>query len=131
MTNNLAINILIRVVVNAAALSFTAFLLPGITIADDVGTLFLVAIVFGIVNAIIKPIITILTCPFVILTLGLFIFVINGMMLMLTSTLMGDAFNVDSWGTAILGGIIMAITSIVLEAFLNAFNAPQNPNTDE
>jgi len=74
--------------------------------------------VFGIVNAIVKPILLLLTCPFVIITLGLFILVINGLMLLLTSALLGNSFVVDGFGTAIIGGIVMGIAAMVVEWIL-------------
>ncbi len=110
--------LLLRLGVNAVALFLTAQLLPGIKVNGDVGTLLLVALIFGIVNALIKPIIEMLTCPLVILTIGLFVLVINGAMLMLTASLSGGRLIVDGWGTAIVGGIIMGIINVVLEAVL-------------
>lgn len=111
-------NFLIRVIISAIAISITAYLLPGITLADDsLGALLIIGLVFGIVNAIIKPILLFLTCPAVIITLGLFILVINGVMLMLTASLV-PALSVDGFGSAFLGGIIMSITSMVLEGLL-------------
>lgn len=112
-------NFIIRLVINAVALTITASLLPGIHIlGDDLGTLILIALVFGIVNAIVKPIVAVLTCPLVILTLGLFIFVINALMLQLTASLLPDRFAIDSFGTALLGGIVMGITAIIVEWIL-------------
>jgi putative membrane protein len=86
-------NFIIRLVINAIALYVTASILPGIHIVNnEIGTLLVIALVFGIVNAVIKPIVKILTCPLVILTLGLFIFVINALMLLLTAALVPDRF---------------------------------------
>jgi putative membrane protein len=111
--------ILLRIVINAAAIAVTAALLPGIHVRNNnLLTFLLLGLVFGIVNALIKPLVTLLTCPFVILTLGLFIFVINGLMLMLTASLSGGRLVVDSLGWAILGGIIMGIVGVVLESAL-------------
>jgi putative membrane protein len=111
---------LVRLVINMAAIALTAELLPGIAINGGFGTLLLVALVFGIVNAIVKPILILLTCPAVILSLGLFILVINGLMLLLTSSLLGERFIVDGFGTAFIGGIVMGIIAIVIEAGLRA-----------
>lgn len=113
-------NFIIRLVINAVALYVTASLLPGIHIlGDDIGTLVIIALVFGIVNAIVKPIVAILTCPFVILTLGLFIFVINALMLLLTAALLPERFVVDGFGWALGGGIVMGITAIIVEWVLD------------
>jgi putative membrane protein len=108
---------IIRLIINAIALYVTASILPGITLRDDsVGTLLLIALVFGIVNAIVKPITTLLTCPMIILTLGLFSLVINALMLLLTSALLGaETFHIDGFWTALLAGIVMAIVAMIAE----------------
>lgn len=112
-------NFLIRVIINAIGIAITAQLLPGITVADnDIGTLLIIGLVFGIINALVKPILIVLTCPAVILSLGLFILVINGLMLLLTASLIPARLSVDGLGPAILGGIVMGIISIILEALL-------------
>jgi putative membrane protein len=124
-------NFFIRVIVNAAALAITATIMPGITTPDRVITLLVVAIIFGIVNAIVKPIVIILTLPFTIVTLGLFIFVINGLMLLLTSSLSGGLLGVDGLGTAILGGIVMGIAAMIIEALLKAVGLEEDrPHRD-
>ncbi len=112
-------NFLIRLIINAIAIAITAELLPGISVNGGIGTLLLIALVFGIINAIIKPILLVLTCPFVILTLGLFILVINGLLLLLTSAILGNSFVVDGFWTAFFGGIIMGIAAIVIEWVLD------------
>lgn len=107
---------LIRVVISAAAIAITASVLPGVHVTNnDIGTLLIIGLIFGIVNGLIKPIISLLTCPLVLLTLGLFILVINGLMLMLTASLSGGRLAVDGLGWAIIGGIIMGIVGVVLE----------------
>lgn len=110
-------NFIIRLVINAIALYITASILPGIHIGDDsAGTLLLIALVFGVINAIVKPIVTLLTCPMVLLTLGLFSLVINALMLLLTASIVGpERFQVDGFWTAFLGGIVMAIVSMIVE----------------
>jgi putative membrane protein len=113
-------NFLIRVLINAVAIAITASLLPGIQVVNnDIGTLLLIGFVFGLVNAVLKPILTFLTCPFVLLTLGLFVLVINGLMLMITASLSGGRLIVDGLGWAIVGGIIMSLISMILEGVLN------------
>ena len=111
-------HLLIRIVINAIGLWVATQLLPGISITGNyLTTLIVVAVVFGVVNAVIKPIISILTCPLYILTLGLFTFVVNALMLLLTGRivgLLGLSFNVDGFLTAIEGAIIISIVSFVL-----------------
>lgn len=110
---------LLRVVINAIAIAITASLLPGIHVVNqDLGTLLIIGLVFGVINALIKPVLTVLTCPFIILTLGLFLFVINGLMLLLTANLSGGRLIIDGFWWAVGGGIIMGIVGLVLESVL-------------
>lgn len=111
--------LLLRLLVNALAIAILARFLPGIHVAsNDPAAFVLIGLVFGIINALVKPIITLLTCSLVILTLGLFILVINGLMLWLTAALLPDLFRIDNFWWAILGGIIISIINMVLESLL-------------
>lgn len=120
------VRFLIWVVVNALALAAAAWLLDGIDVAGDTTTdqaitLILVALIFGVVNAIVEPIVKLFSIPFIILTLGLFLLVINALMLMLTDWISGLfdlGFTVDGFWTAVLGGIIITIATWILEAVL-------------
>ena len=106
-----------RIIINAVAIAITAALLPGIhVLGNDIGTYLLLGLIFGIINALIKPLVSLLTCPLVILTLGLFVLVINGFMLLLTASFSGGRLMVDGLGWAIIGGIIMGVVNVVLEA---------------
>jgi putative membrane protein len=111
-----------RLIINAVALGLAALILPGITVAGDTSeaivNLLVVALIFGLVNAIIKPLLALVTCPFYILTLGLFTFVVNALMLMLTGWLAGAIFSVDGFWTALLGSIIISLVSTFLSAAL-------------
>lgn len=110
----------LRLVVNAAALTVTAALLPGIHIRDDrVTTLLVVALVFGLVNALLKPVIWVISCPLIVLTLGLFALLINGILLLVTDALAGSRFEVDGFGWAVLGGLLVGLISMVLESALD------------
>ena len=119
--------ILTRVVVNALALAAAAWLLAGIYVTGaTTGTkllhLLLVAVIFGVVNTFVSPVVKLLSLPFIILTLGLLIFVINALMLMLTgwlSTQFGLGFHVDGFWTAVLGAIIISIVTWGLELVLD------------
>ncbi len=111
--------IVLRLVVNAVAIVVTARLLPGIKIADDgIGSLILIAAIIAIANAVIKPILMVLTCPLILVTLGLFVLVVNGLVLWIVASLSGGRITIENFWWAILGGIIMAIVSIVLETLL-------------
>jgi putative membrane protein len=108
---------IIRVIINALGIALIAQLLPGINVINnDLGTLLIIGFVFGIVNALLKPLLLLLTCPAVILTLGLFVLVINGIMLLVTASLVPARFEVDGLGWAVIGGILMSIISLVLES---------------
>jgi putative membrane protein len=121
------VRFLIRVVVNALALAVATWLLSGITITGSstgqrLVTLLLVGAVFGVVNAIVRPVVTFLSIPFIILTLGLLLFVINALMLLLTSWLSGQLglhFHVDGFWTAVLGAIIVSVSTWLIELLVD------------
>jgi len=109
-------NLILRLIVNAAALAATAALLPGVSVRDnEIWTLLVIAFVFGLVNAVLKPVFLVLSCPLIILTLGLFVVVVNGLMLLITDALAGGRFTVDGLGWAILGGLVVGAISGILE----------------
>lgn len=113
------LRLIMRVVINAVALYVAAAVLgENMRVPTDALGLGLVALVFGLVNAFIKPIVALLTCPLTILTLGLFTVVINALMLMLTGWLTGGQLAVGGFGWAIVGGLIVGIVSTLLSTFL-------------
>lgn len=106
-----------RLLINAAALWAAIRLVPGISFEGEWWLLFIVALVFGILNAVIRPILWVLTLPFLLLTLGLFTFVLNAFMLWLTSAtsdLFGLRFHVDGFGAAFVGALIVTVVSFAL-----------------
>src|SRR5439155_23436567 len=111
------VGFLLRVLINAAALWVAASLIPGITLAD-VGSTLLAALVLGLVNAIVRPVLIFLTLPITLLTLGLFIFVLNAFCLWLTSRLV-PGFTVPGFGAAFLGAVVSSVVSWVLTAFVS------------
>jgi putative membrane protein len=115
--------ILIRLVISAVALWISTLLIHGITLggsnaAKKIGTLLLVAAIFGIVNAILRPVVKVLGCWAYILTLGLIALVINGALFLLTSWIAGKLdlpFHVDKfWPTAVLGALLVSVISWLL-----------------
>jgi putative membrane protein len=106
-------NFIIRLFVNALALSAAAWLVPGISLSGGFGNVLLVALVFGLVNALLKPIVFLLSLPFVLLTLGLFAFVVNGAMLLVTARLT-DHLAVSGLWAAILGSIVISLVTALL-----------------
>jgi putative membrane protein len=114
---------LIKVGINAVALWVAAWLVPGITFGEGkfgskFATILLVAVVFGVINAVVKPIAKLLSFPFIILTLGLFTFIVNAFMLQLTEWLadpLGLSFTIAHFfWDAVLGALIITIVSMVL-----------------
>lgn len=111
---------LTRIVVSAAALAVAAWLLDGIRFTDPDGrvlTLLGVALVFGLVNAVVAPVVRLLSLPFIILTLGLLLWVINAGMLLLTSLIAEDiglAFSVEGFGTALVGALVISLVTATL-----------------
>jgi putative membrane protein len=112
---------IIRLLATAAALWVAVEIVPGLTYTGDWVGLLGVAVVFGLVNAIIRPILAMLTCPLVLLTLGLFVFVLNALMLWLTSVIaesLGLNFQVDGFLAAFVGALIVGVVSTVLNVLV-------------
>ena len=108
---------LVRLIVNAAALWVATRLVPGVTYTGGWLPFFGVALVFGVVNTVIRPFAAILTFPLIIVTLGIFLFVINGLMLWLTSRVsvaLGLGFRVEGFWAAFWGAVVVTIVSTVL-----------------
>lgn len=115
--------LLLRWIVMAIALAVAAWTVPGIDVTDQNGTItvLLMAAVFGLVNAFIRPLITLLSCPLVLLTLGLFTLVINGLCFSLASWIaqsLGIGFVVNGFWPAFWGAIVVSIVSFLLSLFL-------------
>jgi putative membrane protein len=122
-------SILLRLIINAVALLVTAWVVPGIHLGaagpDPTGhdwvTLLIVALIFGLVNAVIRPIIILLSLPIEIITLGLFTFVINAFMLLLTGWIaesLGLGFRVEGFLPALLGALLTSVVSFILSRAL-------------
>jgi putative membrane protein len=112
---------LIRLLVSAAALWVATRIVPGVTYSGEALTFLAVALVFGIVNAFIGPVARLLALPLIILTLGVFALVVNGMMLWLTSALsesLGLGFHVSGFWAALFGSLVVSIVSTVLWVFV-------------
>ena len=103
--------ILVRTLIIALGLGLAAFLLPGVTITGA-GTLVLAALLLGLVNAIVRPILLILTLPITLLTLGLFLLVINAAMFGLVAAML-DGFYVAGFFSALFGALIVSLVSTV------------------
>ena len=111
----------IRLLVNAAALWVATQIVPGVSLSGGPLPLLGVALVFGVVNALIRPVARILAFPLIILTLGIFALVINGLMLWLTSSLssaLGLGFHVSGFWAAFWGALVVSLVSTMLSLFI-------------
>ena len=114
-------SILLSLLINAAALWAATQLVDGISFTGDIPTLLGVALVFGVLNVILRPILKLLTLPFLILTLGLFTFVLNAVMLLITSAAseaLGLQFHVNGFVPAFIGALVVSIVSFALSMFV-------------
>jgi putative membrane protein len=117
------VRFLVRWAITAASVAIAAWILPGIYVDEPhrIWTVVLVALVLGLVNAFIRPLISVMSCGLIVLTLGLFTLVINGLMLWLASWItvhwLGLAFHVNGFWNALFGAIIISIVSLILSAF--------------
>jgi putative membrane protein len=119
-------HLLLRWIINAIALAVAATFVSGIHVDGGWLVLALVALIFGLVNALIRPVVALLTCPLIILTLGLFTLVINAAMLLFASWiagLLGIGFTVDGFWPAFWGGLVISIVSFVLSIIVHEGHA--------
>ncbi len=120
------LSLITRLVVNAIALWIATVIVSGVEIEqastqEQVVTLLVVAAIFAAVNIVVRPVVKLLSLPLYVLTLGLFTFVVNALMLLLTSWLAGlfnVPFHVDGFWSAVLGGLVVAIVSWLLNLLL-------------
>ena len=115
--------LLVRLAINAAALWAATRIVSGITFDGEPAFLLVVALIFGILNALVRPIMMILTLPLIIVTIGLFILVLNGFMLYLTGMISDRfdlGFHVASFGAAFLGSLVVSIVSFLLSVFVGS-----------
>ena len=103
------------ILVNAVLFLFLSWLIPSFVV-ESIGTAILASIVLAIVNMLIRPILILFTLPATVVTLGLFLFVVNALMLLLTNKIMGDGFMIESFGTALLIAVFMSILNVVLDS---------------
>ena len=103
----------IRILINAFALSAAAYYVPGIRMADGFTSVLWIALVFGVINAVLKPVLMLLSLPFLFLSLGLFTFVVNAALLLLTARL-ASGFAVTDFGAALVGSVVISVVSVIL-----------------
>ena len=110
-------NILIQCLINALAVYATAHILSGIHI-KSFGAAVLVALVLGLVNAVLRPVLVFLSIPFIIVTLGLFLLVINALLLQLSASIVGG-FTIESFWWAVAGSLVISLISWMLSSLFN------------
>jgi putative membrane protein len=114
---------ILRWVINAIALYLAVLLLPGIDLGSGLVSILWLALIFGLINALFRPLLQFMTCPLIILTLGLFTLVINTFLFWLTSVI-GQSFGLELiindpiWWNAFLGGLIVTIVSVAMTMIL-------------
>ena len=114
---------ILRLLINAIALYLAVLIVPGINLGSSMVSLLWLALIFGVVNALFRPLLKLLTCPLIILTLGLFTLVINTFLFWLT-TIVGQWFglalliNDPVWWNAFLGGLIVSVVSVIMTLIL-------------
>lgn len=115
-------NLLLRWAASAAAVAAAVYLVPGIHLDGGIGSFFGVALILGFVNAIIRPLLRALSCGLIVLTLGLFLLVINAAMLLLVEAIaqsVGLRFQVEGFAAAFLGSIVISLISFLASLLLN------------
>jgi len=113
----------IGILVTAAAMWVAVQIVPGLDFSGDIWKLLLVAFIFGVINAFIKPILLIFTLPITIMTLGLFLLVINALLLLLTGVISAEldlGFTVADFFAALLGSIVISIVGLVLSMLIGS-----------
>lgn len=114
---------ILRLLINAVALYLAVLIVPGLDLQSNMVSLVWLALIFGVVNALFRPLLKLLTCPLILLTLGLFTLVINTFLFWLTSVV-GQWFGIalviyePVWWNAFLGGLIVSIVSVIMTMIL-------------
>lgn len=106
-------NLIVKLLLSCVAVALSAYFTPGVSTGDSVLTVLVVAVVLGVLNTFVKPIIKLLALPVTVLTLGLFLFVINAMMVLLASFVV-EGFYVDGFVSALIFSVILSVVSWLL-----------------
>jgi putative membrane protein len=112
---------ILRWVVNAIALFLAVYLVPGVNLQGGWVSILWLALIFGLINAFLRPLLKLLTCPLIILTLGLFTLLINTFLFWLTSQVgqaFGIGFTIDGFWPAFLGGLVVTVVSVIMSLIL-------------
>jgi len=106
-------SIVVRILLNGLGLMAAAYLLPGVHWSGGLGALLVAGFVLGAINLLVRPVVTVLSCPLIVLSLGLFYLVINGLMLALADWLL-DSLVVDGFVWAVIGGLFLALFNLIV-----------------
>ena len=112
---------ILRWVINAIALFLAVYLVPGVSLQGGWASLIWLALIFGLINAFLRPLLKLLTCPLIVLTLGLFTLLINTFLFWLTSQVgqaFGIGFTISGFWPAFLGGLVVTVVSVVMSLIL-------------
>jgi len=112
---------ILRWVINAIALFLAVYLVPGVNLQGGWVSIIWLALIFGLINAFLRPLLKLLTCPLIFLTLGLFTLLINTFLFWLTSQVgqaFGIGFTIEGFWPAFLGGLVVTVVSVVLSLIL-------------
>ena len=110
-------SVILKWLITSLAIFAAIYLVPGIHFTGPGWQLGIIAAIFSVVNLLLRPILTLITCPMIILTLGLFSVAINALMLMLTANVaiyLGIEYSIDSFTTAFIGALVISLTSLIL-----------------
>ena len=114
---------ILRLLINAIALYLAVMIVPGLELTSSIGSIVWLALIFGLINALLRPLLQFLTCALILVTLGLFTLVINTFLFWLTSVI-GQSFGIGLmisdpvWWNAFLGGLVVSFVSIVMTMIL-------------
>lgn len=116
------LKLLAKWLLSASALLFVAYVYSGVQVASFTSAM-IAAFVIGLLNVIVRPVLVILTLPVTVLTIGLFLFVINALVFWLAATVLGDGFHVNGFGAALVGSLIYTVLGIIVESALESLFA--------
>lgn len=109
--------LLAKWVLSAVALLFVAYIYGGVQVSSFPAAL-VAALVLGLLNAVVRPVLVVLTLPVTVVTLGLFLFVVNALIFWLAATLLGDSFQVRGFVGALIGSLIYTVLGVIIESAL-------------
>jgi len=115
--------LIVRWLLLAAALLLVAHLYAGVHVSSF-GAAMVAALVLGLLNTLVRPLLVLLTLPVTLLTLGLFLFVINALMFWAAASLVGDSFNVSGFGAALIGSLIYSVAGVVIDVAIERLFTP-------